>query len=157
MASTYVGLATAALLGAVSTFAALRRRGPSIAARCKPVTGALTGSLYRYKASGWPAPLQAFEGPHGHRHTKYCVYVGGLTDGLLACRYVDQLAAALDEAGWALVQPVLSSSYTGYGISSLARDAEELSESSCAPSTSARPAASRPSRSSATPRAARTP
>lgn len=89
---------------------------------------ALTGSLFRYRGASWPAPLQAFESPAGNSHSNYCVYVGGLTDGLLACSYVEALAAELDKRGWALVQPVLSSSYAGYGTSSLERDATELSE-----------------------------
>ena len=40
--------------------------------------------------------------------------------------YVEALGAALDERGWSLVQPVLSSSYAGFGCSSLQRDADEL-------------------------------
>jgi pimeloyl-ACP methyl ester carboxylesterase len=89
---------------------------------------AMSGMLFKFKAESWPAPLQAFESPAGHAHKKYAVYVGGLTDGLLACAYVHKLGEELDRLGWALVQPVLSSSYAMYGTSSLARDAEELSE-----------------------------
>ena len=88
----------------------------------------MSGILFKYKADAWPAPLQAFESPAGHAHKKYAVYVGGLTDGLLACAYVNKLGEELDRIGWALVQPILSSSYAGYGCSSLARDAEQLSE-----------------------------
>lgn len=51
-----------------------------------------------------------------------------MTDGLLACKYVDDIAPAIDKLGWAVVQPLLSSSYTGYGTSSLSRDAEELGQ-----------------------------
>lgn len=40
--------------------------------------------------------------------------------------YTLPLAEALDARGWALVQVLLSSSYTGFGHSSLATDAEEL-------------------------------
>ena len=89
---------------------------------------ALTGTLFRFKHPSWPAPLQAFESPHGHAHDRFAIYVGGLTDGLLACSYVERLGAELDSRGWSLVQPVLSSAYTGYGTSSLERDAEQLSE-----------------------------
>ena len=88
----------------------------------------LTGSLFRYKADTWPAPLQAFESPATHSHAKYVVYVGGLTDGLLACAYVEALGHELDRRGWALVQPLLSSSYAGFGCSSLERDATELAQ-----------------------------
>ena len=88
----------------------------------------LNGILYRYKHADWPAPLQAFESPMGHQHKRFCVYVGGLTDGLLACSYVEALGPALDQRGWALVQPVLTSSYAGFGCSSLAKDAAEIAE-----------------------------
>jgi pimeloyl-ACP methyl ester carboxylesterase len=88
----------------------------------------MQGELWRFKAEGWPAPLQAFESPNAHKHRRFCIYVGGLTDGLLACPYVEALGSALDERGWALIQPVLSSAYAGYGCSSLERDADELAE-----------------------------
>lgn len=88
----------------------------------------LTGSLFRFKAPTWPAPLQAFESPAVHAHRNFCVYLGGLTDGLLACAYVESLASELDRRGWALVQPVLSSAYSQYGRGSLSRDAEEVAE-----------------------------
>ena len=88
----------------------------------------LTGTLFRYKGPAMPAPLQAFESPASHTHSNFAVYLGGLTDGLLACAYVEALGHALDGQGWALVQPVLSSSNTGYGCSSLERDAAELAE-----------------------------
>ena len=120
------GLATAAA-AALLFSSAVRRRAASPRAS-SAAASALTGILYRFKAPHWHAPLQAFESPIHHEHKRYCIYIGGLTDGLLACRYVDDLAPALDRLGWALVQPVLSSSYTGYGCSSLARDAEELGE-----------------------------
>lgn len=90
------------------------------------VAAALQGSLFRYRPS--PGALQAFESPAGHAHSRYAIFLGGLTDGLLACAYVEQLAALCDSKGWALVQPILSSSYAGYGCSSLQRDVEELSE-----------------------------
>ena len=87
---------------------------------------ALQGSLFRYKFS--PGTLQAFESPADHGHKRFAIYVGGLTDGLLACNYVEKLASMCDQKGWALVQPILSSSYTGYGCGSLARDVEEIAE-----------------------------
>ncbi|CAN0388040.1 unnamed protein product, partial [Ectocarpus sp. 13 AM-2016] len=59
---------------------------------------------------------------------RHAVFVPGLTDGLLALDYVPELAAALDRLGFSFVQPVLSSSYQGYGTSSLRQDVEELDE-----------------------------
>jgi len=49
-----------------------------------------------------------------------------LQDGLLPVPYTQSLAAALDARGWALIQPLLSSAYTGFGHSSLKNDAVEL-------------------------------
>lgn len=96
----------------------------------------MEGSLYRYRLE--QPQLQAFESPLGPRrdgrnprlsaHTRFAIFVGGLSDGLLGCQYVEQLAAELDRKGWAFVQPVLSSSYGGYGTSSLAQDAAELTQ-----------------------------
>jgi len=86
----------------------------------------LQGALFRYRTS--PYSLQAFESPAGHSYRRFCIYMGGLTDGLLACPYVEALAAECDSRGWALVQPILSSSYAGYGNSNLAKDATELAE-----------------------------
>ena len=81
------------------------------------------GSLYRY-APG----RQAFESPAAHSFARYVVYIGGLTDGLLACKYVDCLGEECARRGWALVQPILSSSYAGFGTSSLDKDAAEIAE-----------------------------
>ena len=86
----------------------------------------LAGRLYRYRTS--PNALQCFESPGTDGFKKYCVYLGGLTDGLLACAYVEPLASELERRGWALVQPVISSSYLGYGCGSLNRDSRELGE-----------------------------
>eukprot|EP00928_Gymnodinium_smaydae_P043964 TRINITY_DN29366_c0_g1_i1.p1 TRINITY_DN29366_c0_g1~~TRINITY_DN29366_c0_g1_i1.p1 ORF type:complete len:382 (+),score=50.72 TRINITY_DN29366_c0_g1_i1:91-1146(+) len=86
----------------------------------------LEGRLFRYRTS--PYCLQAFESPVNHSYSRYCIYIGGLTDGLLACSYVDALAAECDSRGWALVQPVITSSYKGYGCSSVKNDAHELAQ-----------------------------
>lgn len=56
------------------------------------------------------------------------VFIGGLTDGFLATEYLEPLAIALDREKWSLVQFLLSSSYSGYGISSLKEDASELDQ-----------------------------
>ncbi|KAI0518676.1 hypothetical protein KFK09_006112 [Dendrobium nobile] len=56
------------------------------------------------------------------------IFLGGLTDGFLATEYVEPLAIALENESWSLVQPLLSSSYTGYGTSTLEQDALELNQ-----------------------------
>ncbi|KAK1563174.1 hypothetical protein Q3G72_023456 [Acer saccharum] len=56
------------------------------------------------------------------------IFVGGLTDGFMATEYLEPLAIALDKERWSLVQLLMSSSYTGYGTSSLQQDAKELDQ-----------------------------
>ncbi|KAJ8565888.1 hypothetical protein K7X08_008464 [Anisodus acutangulus] len=56
------------------------------------------------------------------------IFIGGLTDGFLATDYLEPLAIALDKEKWSLVQFLLSSSYSGYGTSSLRQDAMELDQ-----------------------------
>ncbi|KAL8490744.1 hypothetical protein ACS0TY_022657 [Phlomoides rotata] len=56
------------------------------------------------------------------------IFIGGLTDGLLATEYLEPLAIALEKERWSLVQFLFSSSYSGYGISSLKQDAMELDQ-----------------------------
>lgn len=82
---------------------------------------ALAGVMYQ-----WGMNKVAFESA-AVGSTNKLIVLGGLTDGLMPCEWVVPLSHAAHELGWALVQPVLSSSYAGYGTGTLARDAEELS------------------------------
>ena len=86
----------------------------------------MSGRLKLYRSS--PSRLVAFvSGPDPPLPTGgTVVFIPGLTDGMMGLGYVPALAAELESRGWALVQPVLSSSYLGFGVSSLARDVEEL-------------------------------
>lgn len=54
------------------------------------------------------------------------IHIGGLTDGLLPLPYTVALGSMLEQKGWSLVQPLLSSSHLGYGISSLQKDSDEI-------------------------------
>ena len=54
------------------------------------------------------------------------IFLGGLTAGLFGCPYVTDLHSVVEQEGWSLIQPTLSSSYIGYGTGSLQRDTEEL-------------------------------
>ncbi|XP_051129214.1 UPF0613 protein PB24D3.06c-like [Andrographis paniculata] len=56
------------------------------------------------------------------------IFIGGLTDGFLATEYLEPLAIALDKERWSLVQFLFSSSYSGYGTSSLKQDSVELDQ-----------------------------
>ncbi|KAK3126682.1 hypothetical protein QOZ80_7AG0560580 [Eleusine coracana subsp. coracana] len=82
----------------------------------------LPGTLFKY---GPKSAQVAFKtGDFNHQ----VIFIGGLTDGLLATDYLEPLSLALEVEKWSLVQPLLSSSYTGYGISSLEQDALELDQ-----------------------------
>ncbi|XP_076913466.1 UPF0613 protein PB24D3.06c-like [Bidens hawaiensis] len=80
------------------------------------------GLMFKYG----PKPVQvAFKTGD---YKQQVVFIGGLTDGFLATDYLEPLAIALDKEKWSLLQFLLSSSYTGYGISSLKEDALELDQ-----------------------------
>ncbi|KAF7144561.1 hypothetical protein RHSIM_Rhsim04G0207200 [Rhododendron simsii] len=71
------------------------------------------GVMFKYG----PKPIQvAFKTGD---YKQQVIFIGGLTDGFLATEYLEPLAIALDKEKWSLVQFLLSSSYTGYGITSL--------------------------------------
>ena len=71
------------------------------------------GVLFKYG----PNPIQvAFKTGDYKRQV---IFIGGLTDGFLATSYLEPLAIALDHENWSLVQFLMSSSYSGYGTSSL--------------------------------------
>ncbi|CAN4112740.1 unnamed protein product [Withania somnifera] len=87
-----------------------------------PITGKkqFRGVIFKYG----PKPIQvAFKTGD---YKQQVIFIGGLTDGFLATDYLEPLAVALDKEKWSLVQFLLSSSYSGYGTSSLRRDAMEL-------------------------------
>ncbi|XP_010255881.1 PREDICTED: UPF0613 protein PB24D3.06c-like isoform X2 [Nelumbo nucifera] len=82
----------------------------------------LQGILFKYG----PKPVQvAFKMGDFKRQV---IFIGGLTDGFLATEYLEPLSLALEKEKWSLVQLLLSSSYTGYGTSSLQQDAKELDQ-----------------------------
>ncbi|PIN17368.1 putative hydrolases or acyltransferases (alpha/beta hydrolase superfamily) [Handroanthus impetiginosus] len=80
------------------------------------------GVMFKYG----PKPIQvAFKTGD---YKQQVIFIGGLTDGFLATEYLEPLATALDKEHWSLVQFLFSSSYSGYGISSLKQDAMELDQ-----------------------------
>lgn len=60
------------------------------------------------------------------KKSQVVIFIGGLSDGLLTVHYLPQLFKVLDSIGWGLVQAHLTSSYQGWGQSSLAKDNEEM-------------------------------
>jgi pimeloyl-ACP methyl ester carboxylesterase len=67
--------------------------------------------------------LVAFLSVKSSNPSVFLVFVGGLSDGLLCVPYLESLAAALH---CSFAQPLLSSSYRGYGRCSIEQDVEEL-------------------------------
>jgi hypothetical protein len=85
--------------------------------------GTFAGSLFQYSRN-----LVAFESapPAGPPPTRKCILIGGLSDGLIPTPYTKKLEEACHVQGWSLVQPILSSSYLGFGNGSLDRDTNEI-------------------------------
>ncbi|CAJ1361496.1 unnamed protein product [Effrenium voratum] len=83
----------------------------------------LAGELFLYDETYGYAAFEALERGNG---CKALVCIGGLTDGLLSLRYMPPLAKAAHSLGWRTIQPVLQSSYRGWGFASLAEDAVDL-------------------------------
>jgi len=87
------------------------------------MVAAMQGTLFKYGPGSIHSAFMAGSAAKGRHHA---VFVPGLTDGLMSHTYFKPLGEALDAAQWSLVQPLLTSSYTGWGVSSLDRDADEL-------------------------------
>lgn len=83
----------------------------------------ISGQLFLYSRG-----RAAFETNRNATHK--CILLGGLSDGFLPTPYTLALAEQLQNISspWSLVQVILSSSYTGFGHSSLDQDARELEE-----------------------------
>lgn len=80
------------------------------------------GELFVYnEASG----LTAFEFGESSS-SRVLVCIAGLTDGLLSMRYLPRLARNVGPEGWRVIQPLLQSSYSGWGIGSLDEDASDI-------------------------------
>ncbi|EOA90325.1 hypothetical protein ACJQWK_07633 [Exserohilum turcicum] len=66
--------------------------------------------------------------PHSTDSTPHTLlWVGGLGDGLLTVPYPSEISKSLPP-NWAIAEVLLGSSYRGWGIGSLSRDARELGE-----------------------------
>jgi len=93
--------------------------------------GVFTGQLFQYCSS---PSLIAFESsPPSLGQTlsqsicnQKCILLGGLSDGPIPTPYTKQLEQSCHNMGWSLVQPILSSSYLGFGHGSLRRDTNEI-------------------------------
>ncbi|KAK7540263.1 hypothetical protein IWX49DRAFT_196721 [Phyllosticta citricarpa] len=81
-----------------------------------------TPQLSAFELSTPSSPTQTESKP-----SNTLLWVGGLGDGLLTVPYVRHLAASLPPT-WTLAQPLLSSASSGWGMSSIAKDAAELGQ-----------------------------
>lgn len=89
--------------------------------------GILSGQLFLY-GQGRAAFESPVPQPNQPLSTKKCILIGGLSDGLLPVPYTQALESACIANDWSLVQPILSSSYLGFGNGSLSRDVQEIEE-----------------------------
>lgn len=83
-----------------------------------------SGVLHHYKYN-----LTAFEfGEDVAKNSNVLVVIGGLGDGLLSVPWVLPLSAKLSSAAssWSIIQPIIRSSYSQWGTSSLSNDMEDL-------------------------------
>ena len=97
--------------------------GAARAPRCR--RRRLHGKLTQYRTPAGDARCAFISGTSSD-DGGVAVYLGGLTDGPMASPYALELAATLEARGWALCQPVLSSSYLGFGVCSLETDVADL-------------------------------
>ncbi|KAK4523696.1 hypothetical protein GAYE_PCTG75G1592 [Galdieria yellowstonensis] len=81
----------------------------------------LPGELCLYDEQQHLAAFVAYPG-----NKAMVIFITGLTEGLFAPSYFGPLAKALYTRGFTTVQPILSSSYHGFGRSSLDQDVAEL-------------------------------
>jgi hypothetical protein len=84
--------------------------------------GTFRGTLFQY---GLPN-LVAFESDPDCPNK--CILLGGLSDGLIPTPYTKELEQKAAAVHWSLVQPMLSSSYLGFGNGDLNRDSSELTQ-----------------------------
>ena len=91
-----------------------------------PLSTTIPGVLFKY--SQFPS-LTAFESPIINNQLlspNKCILLGGLSDGLIPTPYTELLQQECEWSNWSLIQPIISSSYLGFGSGSLSRDTDEI-------------------------------
>ncbi|GAB5368640.1 hypothetical protein AAMO2058_001337100 [Amorphochlora amoebiformis] len=91
----------------------------------------MDGDMWIYQRIGY-ATFTVFRTPKGgikssEGREKFLIFIGGLGDGLLATNYVPPLSTEVNKLGFTLLQPLLRSSYQGFGISSISKDTKDIS------------------------------
>ncbi|KAI5305876.1 tyrosyl-tRNA synthetase [Ascosphaera pollenicola] len=90
-----------------------------------PFPSRFSGILHRYGAE----KLTAFEFKTGNKpKPNTLIFIGGLTDGLGSVTLVDDIVKALEDTEWSIFTVLLSSSYKGFGTSSLDQDVKEIAQ-----------------------------
>lgn len=103
--------------------------------------GVFAGQLFQYSTSpsliafeSLPSPILSSQATTQSEQivssttqsSNKCILLGGLSDGPIPTPYAKLLEEKCHSLGWSLVQPILSSSYLGFGHGSLSRDTDEL-------------------------------
>ncbi|KAK2767837.1 hypothetical protein FQN54_003998 [Arachnomyces sp. PD_36] len=91
-----------------------------------PSSSALPGVLHHYSARLTAFEYGSRDTTHQKRHT--LLFIGGLSDGFGTVPFVNDIAASLEDTEWSVFFILLSSSYSGWGVSSLGKDVEEIAE-----------------------------
>lgn len=84
----------------------------------------LSGKLFIYNTS---SRLCAFHSG-SLQSNKIVIFVGGLTEGFMSLPWLPTFSQQLEQLELSLVQALLTSSYRGFGITSLKQDAQELNQ-----------------------------
>uniref|UniRef100_A0A7R9WYK8 DUF1749-domain-containing protein n=1 Tax=Craspedostauros australis TaxID=1486917 RepID=A0A7R9WYK8_9STRA len=107
----------------------------TVMAQAPPLSpyGTFTGALFQYARNlvafeSLPPAATQLQESDGNLPKHKCILIGGLSDGLIPTPYTKSLESACHNLGWSLVQPVLSSSYLGFGNGDLGRDTDEISQ-----------------------------
>jgi hypothetical protein len=69
-----------------------------------------------------------YKSPNARNKPHSLLFIGGLGDGFFTVPFVADLVAALESTDWSVFSVLLSSSYAGWGMASLGRDAEEIAQ-----------------------------
>ncbi len=93
----------------------------------------LPGNLFRYGPNELVAfcasnPCKPSNKAEGRKKAVVVILVSGLTNGIYNLHYTDTLVKMLGKIDVELVMPVLRTSWYGWGMGSIAGDADDLTE-----------------------------
>jgi len=88
--------------------------------------GVFHGTLFQYSSSPSLVAFESVSSLNQPNNNNKCILLGGLSDGLIPLPYTKLLEETCHSIGWSLIQPLFSSSYTGFGHGSIDQDGLEL-------------------------------